>query len=212
MTKTLPRLRNPTLDDIKRTATAVAPQPPQQQRESAPVASAPEPKPAPEAVATGRALAVVESPTQEDEERLGTALEILARYRKWTIAAAAAPIPLADAALVSGVQLRMVSQLARLYGVPFPRVRVASLLSALFGGWTPYTIATGIAGAAARMAPGVGTVVGVATSIGTSTLATETIGKIFIQHFEEGGTFLDFEPRKYRDAVNTAKRSGRRRR
>ncbi len=204
MSNTLPRLRNPTLDDIKRTATTVAPQ----QRESpAPAAAAPAP---PESPATGRALTIIDSPTREDEERLRSALGILAYYRKWTIAAAAAPIPLADAALVSGVQLRMVSRLARLYDVPFERVRVASLLSALFGGWTPYSIATGIAGAAARMAPGIGTLVGVATSVGTSTLATETIGKVFIRHFEEGGTFLDFEPKKYRRAMDAAKRTARR--
>lgn len=203
MTKTLPKLRNPTLDEIKRTATAVTPQ----LRESPP--SAPEMVPAAEA-ATGRALAIVEAASTEDEERLEAAHRVLSYYRKWTIAAAAAPIPLADAALVSGVQLRMVSRLARLYGVPFERVRAASLLSALFGGWTPYTIATGVAGAAARMVPGVGTLIGVATSVGTSTLATETIGKIFIRHFEDGGTFLDFEPRKYRQAVDKAKAAARR--
>ena len=111
--------------------------------------------------------------------------------------------------LVGSVQLRMISRLAGLYGVPFERIRVASLLSALFGGWTPYSIATGLAGAAARMAPGVGTLVGVATSIGTSALATETIGKIFIHHFEEGGTFLDFEPKKYRQAIEASKRARR---
>jgi uncharacterized protein (DUF697 family) len=205
MTKTLPRLRSPTLDDIKRTATAVAPH-----AHESPATPAPEPESPVEVAAVGRALAVVEPSTIEDERRLQAAIDILGRYRRWTIAAAAAPIPLADAALVGGVQLRMVSRLARLYGVPFERVRVASLLSALFGGWTPYTIATGIAGAAARMAPGLGTVVGVATSIGTSTLATETIGKIFIQHFEEGGTFLDFEPKKYRQAIEASKRARRR--
>lgn len=205
MTKTLPRLRSPTLDDIKRTATAVAPH-----AHESPATPTPEPESPVEVAAVGRALAVVEPSTIEDERRLQAAIDILGRYRRWTIAAAAAPIPLADAALVGGVQLRMVSRLARLYGVPFERVRVASLLSALFGGWTPYTIATGIAGAAARMAPGLGTVVGVATSIGTSTLATETIGKIFIQHFEEGGTFLDFEPKKYRQAIEASKRARRR--
>ena len=202
MTKALPRLRNPTLDDIKRTATAVTPQP----RES--------PPPAPEAAAAdaaiSRALTVVDAPTSEDEERLKAAREILAHYRKWTIAAAAAPIPLADAALVSGVQLRMVMRLAKHYGVPFERVRVMSLVSSLFGGWTPFTITTGVAGAAARLVPGIGTLVGIATSVGTSTLATETIGKIFIRHFEDGGTFLDFEPRKYRRTVDQAKAAARR--
>lgn len=204
MTKTLPKLRNPTLDDIKRTATPVTPQ----GRESP--SSAAETPFAAEESATGRALAVVESPTIADEQRFKAALEILSYYRKWTIAAAAAPIPLADAALVSGVQLRLVTRLAKHYGVPFERVRVVSLLSVLFGGWTPYTLATGVAGAAARMVPGIGTVIGVATSVGTSTLATETIGKIFIRHFEEGGTFLDFEPKKYRQALDKAKAAGKR--
>jgi uncharacterized protein (DUF697 family) len=203
MTKSLPPLRNPTLEDIKRTATAVAPQ----LREAPPSIA---PGSAAETRAIGRALAVVEQPSNEDESRLREARAILAYYRKWTIAASAAPIPLADAALVSGVQVRMISRLAKLYGVPFERVRVVSLLTALFGGWTPYTIATGVAGAAARMAPGIGTLIGVATSVGTSTLATETIGKIFIQHFEDGGTFLDFEPKKYRQTLEKARAAGKR--
>jgi uncharacterized protein (DUF697 family) len=98
----------------------------------------------------------------------------------------------------------MLAQLAKLYGVPFQRVRVASLVSALFGGWTPYSITVGVVGAAARMAPGVGTLVGIATSVGTSALATEAIGKIFIRHFEDGGTFLDFEPKQYRAELDQA--------
>jgi uncharacterized protein (DUF697 family) len=204
MSKTLPRLRNPTLDDIKRTATSATP----------PIREVTEPAPAPPQPVISGLPAVIESRdetrmTAEDEQRLRQAHAILARYRNWTIAAAAAPIPLADAALVSGVQIRMVSRLAKHYGVPFERVRVASLLSALFGGWTPYTITTGVAGAAARLAPGVGTLIGIATSVGTSTLATETIGKMFIQHFEDGGTFLDFEPKKYRSSLDKLK--GRRR-
>jgi uncharacterized protein (DUF697 family) len=191
MSKTLPRLRNPTLDDIKRTATPVA------------VAARETPQEAPSPAAP-----VDSAPTErpfDDEERFRAAHRLLAHYRRWTIAMASAPLPLMDAALVSGVQIRMLSRLAKLYGVPFERVRVAGLLSALFGGWTPYTITTGFAGAAARLAPGLGTLIGIATSIGTSVLATETIGKMFIQHFEEGGTFLDFEPKKYRERLQKAK-------
>ena len=194
MTKTLPRLRNPTLDDIKRTATPVAV--PLREPAAAPPADVPP------SVATVD-LATPER-SDDDEKRFRAAHRLVIHYRRWTIAMATAPLPLVDAALVSGVQIRMLSRLASLYGVPFERVRVASLLSALFGGWTPYTITTGFAGAAARMAPGLGTVIGIATSIGTSVLATETIGKMFVQHFEEGGTFLDFEPRKYRERLANA--------
>ena len=201
MAKTLPKLRSPTLEDIKRTATAATP--------AAEERTAAAPAPAPITPLRTALPAVIPEPAEEgDRRRYERARAIVARYRKWTIAAAAAPIPLADAVLIGGVQLRMLAQLARLYGVPFEKVRVVSLVSALFGGWTPYTISIGVAGAAARMAPGFGTLIGIATSVGTSTLATEAIGKIFIQHFEEGGTFLDFEPRKYRDAVAKSVRGG----
>jgi uncharacterized protein (DUF697 family) len=193
MTKTLPRLRNPTLDDIKRTATpVVAP------IREAPVGHTPEPAPV-------EAAPVATRPVVRDERRLDEARRVVRYYRRWTIAMSAAPIPLMDAALVSGVQVRMLSRLAAVYGVGFERVRVMSLVSALFGGWTPYTIATGVTGAAARMAPGVGTLIGIATSIGTSALATEAIGQMFVQHFEQGGTFLDFEPKKYRQQLEDAK-------
>jgi uncharacterized protein (DUF697 family) len=203
MAKTLPKLRSPTLDDIKRTATAATPA---AEEHAAPVAR-PEPERAPP-FRTALPALPSESSDESDRRRFERARAIVVRYRKWTIAAAAAPIPLADAVLIGGVQLRMVQQLAQLYEVPFEKVRVASLLSALFGGWTPYTISIGVAGAAARLAPGLGTLIGIATSVGTSTLATEAIGKIFIQHFEEGGTFLDFEPRKHRDAVAKSVRGG----
>jgi uncharacterized protein (DUF697 family) len=203
MAKTLPKLRSPTLDDIKRTATAATPP---AQEHAAPAAGR-EPELAPPFRIALPAL-LPASAGESDPRRFERARAIVVRYRKWTIAAAAAPIPLADAVLIGGVQLRMVQQLAQLYEVPFEKVRVASLLSALFGGWTPYTISIGVAGAAARLAPGLGTLIGIATSVGTSTLATEAIGKIFIQHFEEGGTFLDFEPPKYRDAVAKSVRGG----
>jgi uncharacterized protein (DUF697 family) len=204
MTKTLPKLRNPTLDDIKRTATAATPPGRDIAVLTPPIddAQAPAREPPPP-------TAIAPAASAGDRQRFEKARRVVSYYRNWTIAAAAAPIPLADAALISVVQLRMVSRLASLYGVPFEKVRVVSLLSALFGGWTPYTISLGVAGAAARMAPGLGTLVGIATSVGTSTLATETIGKVFVRHFEEGGTFLDFEPQKYRNEIAKSQRQGR---
>jgi uncharacterized protein (DUF697 family) len=195
MTKTLPRLRNPTLDDIKRTATPVV----------APIREAPVGQAAASVPAEEDAAPVATRPVIRDERRLNEARSVVRYYRRWTIAMSAAPIPLMDAALVSGVQIRMLARLAQVYGVAFERVRVMSLVSALFGGWTPYTIATGVTGAAARMAPGVGTLIGIATSIGTSALATEAIGQMFVRHFEQGGTFLDFEPKKYRQQLEKAK-------
>jgi hypothetical protein len=42
--------------------------------------------------------------------------------------------------------------------------------------------------------PGLGTVAGASTMVLFSGAAAWALGKVFIQHFESGGTFLDFDP------------------
>ncbi len=181
MAKDLPRLRKPSLEDIKRTATPVA---------------------APEAPPAGRAVEILQpvpaAPSQSgDERRLAAAWRILGRYRAWSIAAAASPLPFLDLVLISATQLRMIQRLAELYGVPFRRMRARSLLSALLGGFVPYSLTATLASAAAKLTPGLGTVVGITGALSSSVLATETIGRLFIQHFEAGGSLADFEPARY---------------
>ncbi len=135
------------------------------------------------------------------ERRLKTARHVVSSYRAWSITAAATPLPLVDGALIAGVQLRMLHRLAKLYGVRFERERVMPLLAALLGGWTPLNIGVGAAGIAAKMVPGIGTLIGIGTAIGTTIAATDQIGDMFIRHFEAGGTFRDFDPKKYRKAT-----------
>ena len=59
------------------------------------------------------------------------------------------------------------------------------------------------------MAPGLASLIKVIPLIGQTTgvltmsvvggASTYAVGKIFIQHFEAGGTFLDFNPEKVKD-------------
>jgi uncharacterized protein (DUF697 family) len=46
------------------------------------------------------------------------------------------------------------------------------------------------------MIPVVGSVLGLVTTPMVASASTYALGKIFIQHFESGGTFLDFDPSK----------------
>ncbi len=46
------------------------------------------------------------------------------------------------------------------------------------------------------MIPVVGSVLGLVTTPMVASASTYALGKIFIQHFESGGTFLDFDPTK----------------
>jgi uncharacterized protein (DUF697 family) len=164
-----------TLDEIKDTAPpAEAPEPPQ--------AEAPEPPQA--------------APSSANPERHAKALSLLSRYRAFALAGGAVPSPGLDVVAVTGVQLRLLQQLAKMYEVPFDKVLAKSLVSALIGGAVPQAVALGVAGAAAKAVPGIGTVVGMGASMASATFATDIIGKMFIRHFESGGTLLDFDPRK----------------
>jgi uncharacterized protein (DUF697 family) len=51
----------------------------------------------------------------------------------------------------------------------------------------------------AKLIPGVGWVAAAASGALFAGAATFAVGRVFIQHFESGGTFLTFDPDKVRD-------------
>jgi len=125
------------------------------------------------------------------------ALRIINRHMWLAMGVGLLPIPLIDMAALLGIQIRMLRQLSRNYNVHFSRDIVKKLVSSLVGAVIPTSLA-GIVGSALKAVPGVGPYIGgVSMPIfaGATTLA---IGKIFMQHFESGGTFLDFEPARVR--------------
>jgi uncharacterized protein (DUF697 family) len=78
----------------------------------------------------------------------------------------------------------------------------------LLAGAIPVTFAAGFA-SLIKLIPGVGTVAG---SISMSVLAgglTYAVGRVFVQHFESGGTFLDFDPAKVRGEFTKAFEQGK---
>ncbi|HAE48854.1 MAG TPA: GTPase, partial [Tistrella mobilis] len=66
----------------------------------------------------------------------------------------------------------------------------------------PGTAAAGLVGGVASLVkavPVVGTVIGLAVSPTVSYAVTYAIGRVFIQHFETGGTLLNFNPDQLRE-------------
>jgi Uncharacterized protein/domain associated with GTPases len=132
------------------------------------------------------------------EERLKRAEKIIKDHVLVGAASGLVPGPGIDMVLAFGTQLNLVRRLSQLYGVPFRENAAKSTITALFG-----SLGAVGAGAIAAMSfvkaiPVLGTAVGVAgtsVSIGAFTYA---IGKVFQQHFESNGTFLDLDPGAYR--------------
>jgi uncharacterized protein (DUF697 family) len=124
------------------------------------------------------------------------------------LAAGLVPVPLFDLAAVVAVMVKMVYSLGSLYKVPFMGNIARSLIVSLLAGAIPVTFAAGFA-SMIKLIPGLGTIAG---SVSMSVLAgglTYAVGRVFVQHFESGGTFLDFDPTKVRGEFSKAFEQGK---
>ncbi len=138
--------------------------------------------------------------TPEEVSVQAQAETITNKYVTWAMGAGLIPIPLVDLAAIVGVQVKMLSEISKVYGVEFSENRGKSIVASLVGGLGATTTAAGIAGSFAKLIPGVGSLFGIATLPVISSAITYAVGKVFVQHFESGGTFLTFDCEGTRDA------------
>lgn len=105
------------------------------------------------------------------------------------------PVPVADFAGLMAVQLNMIKELADIYEVPFLKEAVKNVLSSLLGSFLLTNSLPWLA-SAAKVIPVIGHSFGMAVMPVTCGASTYATGKVFIQHFDSGGTFLTFDPEK----------------
>jgi uncharacterized protein (DUF697 family) len=131
--------------------------------------------------------------TRRDE-----ANSIVRNYALGSIVPSLMPVPMLDLGLVTAIQLKMLHSLANTYGVPFREELSRSAITALIGGTVALSMAR-VMSSAVKVIPGVGSIVGMASMPVVNGGTTYAIGKVFVQHFESGGTFLTFDPSKVRE-------------
>lgn len=107
------------------------------------------------------------------------------------------PIPFVDIAAVTAVQLDLLHELCKLYGLNFSRSSSRSLVTALTS-----SVLARLGASAIKIIPGVGSILGGLSSAILSGGATYAVGEVFTNHFEAGGTIEDFDPLSYRDAYD----------
>jgi uncharacterized protein (DUF697 family) len=142
-------------------------------------------------------------------ERELTALKTVKRYMWWSMGAGLVPVPLLDLAAVSGVQLKMLAEISRIYDVPFQKSRVKAVIGSLIGSVVPGAVSYGAFSSLCKTLPVVGTTAGTATMVLFSGASAWALGKVFIQHFESGGTFLDFKPEEVKEYFKAQFEEGR---
>jgi uncharacterized protein (DUF697 family) len=131
------------------------------------------------------------------DNTMDAAQDLVKKSMYASMAAGLVPVPVFDFLAVSGIQLEMLRRLSHLYGVTFMEGKGKNALAALIGGSFPTSV-TPLVVSLVKMVPIVGSTIGAISLPLISGASTYAVGKVFIQHFESGGTFLTFDPEKVR--------------
>ncbi|MDM8537197.1 DUF697 domain-containing protein [Desulfobacterales bacterium HSG17] len=127
-------------------------------------------------------------------------MDKLIRHHVWAaMGVGLLPLPIVDMVGLTAVQLNLVRKIAKAYEIPFFKDKVKNILGSLVGSAIPAVAGAPLAASIAKTIPVVGMTVGAVTMPVFAGAATYAIGKVFVQHFASGGTFLTFDPDKVKD-------------
>lgn len=132
-----------------------------------------------------------ETVLKSTEELKHEADRITKRRALYAAGAGLLPFPVIDAAILLGIQITMIRSISQLYHVEFKENIVKSIIGSLVGSIGAVGVMKAI--------PGLGTILGSLTTSATAAASTYALGKVFTQHFDQGGTLLDFDPVKSRE-------------
>lgn len=126
----------------------------------------------------------------DNDKRREAANSIIRNHIIWSMGTGFIPVPIVDLFAVSAVQIDMIRQLSKVYELDFKETEGKAVITTLTGS----SLARLGSRAAMKLIPGVGTIVGGVTMSVLSGASTYALGEVFREHFETGGTFLDFDP------------------
>jgi uncharacterized protein (DUF697 family) len=146
--------------------------------------------------------------------------DIVKDYALWSAGFGLVPFPIIDIAAITATQVRMVSELNKHYRRCYPerydhrfsRERLRAIIASLIGGSIPVAAGTGVS-SMLKGIPVIGQVLGLVTTPVFAWASTKAVGRVFIEHFDSGGTLLDFDPERMRHyyyrQFEAAKRGGK---
>lgn len=127
----------------------------------------------------------------EVENRSAVANIIVDKYTKWSFGTGLIPIPVVDLVALTGIQIKMISEIAKVYGQSYSENKIRGTVSAVIGGSFPQTLGGAGLSSFLKAVPVIGTLSALAFMPVVSAASTNAVGTTFIRHFENGGTLLD---------------------
>lgn len=129
---------------------------------------------------------------------------IIKKHVLFSIGGGLIPIPLADLAAVTALQVSMLEQLADLYGIGFNRSIAKSFVAGLAGS----TVAK-VGASLIKAIPGIGTLIGGVAMSATSGASTYAVGQVAVGQFESEGTLEDIDMDEAKAAYGEAFEEGK---
>lgn len=143
-----------------------------------------------------------------ESERILKANSLVKNYVITSMGFGIVPIPAFDLAALLGTQIKMVHGLSKEYGVPFKKEIVRSLILSILSGAVGVGGVMGVA-SLAKSFPIIGSLIGGGTVSALSGALTYAVGRVFVQHFEQGGTLLDLDTKKIRESFKRELKEGK---
>jgi uncharacterized protein (DUF697 family) len=143
------------------------------------------------------------------DEKVMEARKIVKHYMWWSMGAGLIPVPIWDLVAVGGVQVKMLSELSKVYNVEFSENGGKAITGAVLGTLVPFSLANGGVGRIVKSVPIVGSLIGMITEPLFAGASTYALGVVFSEHLESGGTFLSFDPSKAKERLKKAYEEGK---
>ncbi|HEY4174778.1 MAG TPA: DUF697 domain-containing protein [Rhodopila sp.] len=108
-------------------------------------------------------------------------------YVGWAVGAGLIPFPLVDVGSLVALQVKMLTEIAGVYGMPLERERARTLVMSTVGGLAPQGVALAGIPVLLKFVPVFGTLLGIAVMPAAAAASTLALADIFIRHIETHG-------------------------
>jgi uncharacterized protein (DUF697 family) len=133
------------------------------------------------------------------------ALSVVGRHAAYVAAAGLIPVWWIGSPSIAGLQLKMLADVSRVYGIDFEENVARPMLASLAGGSLSYLISQSPLSLALRNSVLAIPLIGVALrfAMGPAIMAgyTYVLGSAFVEHYENGGSYRDFRIGEFKESV-----------
>jgi uncharacterized protein (DUF697 family) len=117
---------------------------------------------------------------------------IVQKYSEWAVLGGFITLKVLDTLVLTGIQIKMISELCTFYNVPFKTESARAIISSLVTGNVTTSVSHALGMEVAKKIPYIGKVLSLTVQPAISYASTHALGNIFIQHFENKGSLSNF--------------------